>query len=62
LTNVRISSAEAVLRAGRYVPRALSGKDIAGGLTVGADGRIKDFVLLHPLTGMSSHILELEHR
>jgi len=59
-TSVSISSAGTVLPAGRYVPRALHGEDIAGPLTIGSDGQIRNFALLRPLTPVSSHILELE--
>jgi glycosidase len=61
LTDLRLSSADSVLRAGRYVPRTMLGEDIAGRLTIGLDGRITDLVLPRPLAGMSSHIIELEY-
>lgn len=60
LTTVRISSADSVLRAGRYRRKTLFGEDIVGRLDIGSDGRVRNLALLRPLRGMSSHILELE--
>ncbi len=60
LTGVRISSADSVLRAGRYRPMALSGNRSSALLRVGSDGRIRDFSVLFRIPGKSSHIFELD--
>ncbi|HEU4747094.1 MAG TPA: alpha-amylase family glycosyl hydrolase, partial [Gemmatimonadaceae bacterium] len=60
LAGVRLSSADSVLRPGRYVPTTLLGVGNPQQLRVESNGRIRNFVLLPMMRPKSAHIFELE--
>ena len=59
LADIRVSSADSVLSAGRYRPTALLGDRSSGTLRVGSDGHIREFRVLSRITSRSSHVFEL---
>lgn len=59
LAGVMLSSAERVLRAGRYAPKTLLGGRSAARLRVGSDGRIQNYLLLPVIGPMASYLFEL---
>ena len=60
LAGIRLSSADSVLRAGKYALTTLLGSHTPARLSVGGDGLIRNFDLLPRIPSMSSHIFELE--
>ena len=62
LREVRVSSAEWVLRPGRYVPKDLLTRRAAVPMRVGRDGRIRSQVVLSVLRPMSAYVFELERQ
>jgi alpha-amylase len=59
LSGVTISSAPGALPPGRYAVREIWGRRPAGRLTVGADGRLRNYVPAPTLAPMQSYLLEL---
>ncbi|MEO7822819.1 MAG: alpha-amylase family glycosyl hydrolase, partial [Gemmatimonadaceae bacterium] len=59
LTGVRLSSAGAVLRAGRHLAKTLLGGGSAARLRVGTDGSIQTYIPLPVIRPMASHLFEL---
>lgn len=62
LANIRVSSADSVLREGRFVPTTLLGNPSTARLRVRRDGRIRDFSVLPRIPAKTSHIFELEFK
>jgi glycosidase len=62
LGGVALSSAEAVLPAGRYVAEALLGGGPGAPLEVGADGRLRAYVPLSELAPLETYVFDLSTR